>query len=132
METMRMFMIRNGFAYKNQKTHYQFSRERDDIVLMCDNYLEWINYYWRSVHDIYYQDETWVFKNMSPKNHDSFYLTQKKIQKTQKFRLVQMIVLLFHILEQTNMDFWTIVYFCSTEERDLIQTIMQKWIKMYL
>ena len=66
METMRRFMNNNGFCYKNRKTHYEFSREREDIMLMRDNYLEWIEKYRNEGYIIYYQDETWVFKNMSP------------------------------------------------------------------
>ena len=32
---------------------------------MRDNYLNWISYYRNEQYKIYYQDETWVFKNMS-------------------------------------------------------------------
>ena len=65
-------MRHNGFSYKTRKTHYEFSRERSDITLMRDNYLEWIQNYRNDGYVIYYQDETWVFKNMALKKSWQF------------------------------------------------------------
>lgn len=40
-------------------------RKMLDIVSMGDNYLDWIQKYREDGYRTYYQDETWVFKNMT-------------------------------------------------------------------
>ena len=66
--TLYRFMKSIGFAYEDKLSHYQHTRDREDIVKMRDEYLEWLNYYREQRYRIFYQDETWVFKNMtSPK-----------------------------------------------------------------
>lgn len=65
--TLHRFMIRIGFIHDERVTHYEHTRTRADIVSMRDNYLEWIQKYRSMGYSVYYQDETWVFKNMKSK-----------------------------------------------------------------
>ena len=53
------------FSYDERDTHYEHTRKRDDVIKMRDDYLEWTEFYRDSGYRIYYQDETWVFKNMT-------------------------------------------------------------------
>ena len=52
------------FVYDGRLTRYQHTKMRQDIIEMRDNYLEWIDNYRKEGRSIYYQDETWVLKNM--------------------------------------------------------------------
>lgn len=65
--TLYRFMLRSGFAYENKVSHYEYTKNREDVVSMRDNYLEWIQKYRDNGYSIFYQDETWVFKNMTCK-----------------------------------------------------------------
>lgn len=65
--TLHRFMQKHGFIFEEQVSHYEHTKTREDIVSMRDNYLEWISKYRDQGYQIFYQDETWVFKNMSPK-----------------------------------------------------------------
>ena len=65
--TMFIFMPRIGFVFKDQISHYERSKTREDIVAMRDNYLEWVRNYRNDGYEIYYTDETWIFKNMITK-----------------------------------------------------------------
>ena len=58
-------MKRIGFVYEDRATHYEHTRNRVDIIKMRDNYLDWIRKYREERCRVYYQDETWVLKNMS-------------------------------------------------------------------
>lgn len=71
--TLYRFMKIHGFIFEDQVTHYEYTKTRQDIVSMRDNYLEWICKYRSEGYNIFYQDETWVFKNMAPKKvwHDT-------------------------------------------------------------
>jgi len=62
--TLWRFMKTIGFIYKNRVSYYEHTRKRTDVVALRDNYLEWIEKYRDEGYDIFYQDETWVFKNM--------------------------------------------------------------------
>lgn len=65
--TLHRYMQKIGFVYKNRVSYYQHTKERQDVVAMRDNYLEWIQYYRENNYEIFYQDETWVFKNLTKK-----------------------------------------------------------------
>ena len=54
-----------GFIYGDKVSHYERTKEREDIVKMSDDYLDWIEQYREEGYTIYYQDETWVFKNIT-------------------------------------------------------------------
>ena len=58
-------MKRIGFVYEERVTHYEHTRNREDIIKMRDDYLDWIRKYREEGRRVYYQDETWVFKSMS-------------------------------------------------------------------
>ena len=59
------YMKSIGFSYDETDTHYEYTRKRDDVIKMRDHYLEWIEFYRKSGYRIYYQDETWVFRNVT-------------------------------------------------------------------
>ena len=63
--TLYRFMKSIGFVYEDRISHYQHTRDREDIVKMRDDYLEWIEYYREQGYRIFFQDETLVFKNMT-------------------------------------------------------------------
>ena len=65
IETLRVFMKRNGFVYSRLRSHCAYTKEREGIVKMRDYYLEWIKKYRASGYRIFWQHETWVFKNMA-------------------------------------------------------------------
>lgn len=61
-----------SFVYDEHVSDYEFTKNQDDVVSMKDNYLEWIKEYRKKGYRIFYQDETWVFKDMTCKKvwHD--------------------------------------------------------------
>lgn len=61
------FMKSIGFVHKGKVSHYEYTKTGADVIAMRDNYLEWINRYREDGFQIFYQDETWVFKNMHQK-----------------------------------------------------------------
>ena len=63
--TLYRYMKSIGFIYDDRISYYEHTKQRPDIVTMRDNYLEWIQKYRDEGYNIYYQDETWVFKNMT-------------------------------------------------------------------
>ena len=63
--TLYNFMKSIGFVYEDKLSHYEHTKNRTDVVSMRDNYLEWIAQYRAEGYRVYYQDETWVFKNMT-------------------------------------------------------------------
>ena len=63
--TLYKFMLASGFVFGDKVSYYEVSKKREDIVSMRDNYPEWIDQYGNNGNDIYYQEETWVFKNIS-------------------------------------------------------------------
>lgn len=65
--TLYRFKKRMGFIYGDRVTHYQYTKTRCDIIATRNDYLEWIHKYRDLGYRIYYQDETWVFKNMTCK-----------------------------------------------------------------
>ena len=64
-ETLYNFMLHTGYSFEKRQSHYEYTKERDDIICMRENYLDWINRYRNEGYRIFYQDETWVFKNMA-------------------------------------------------------------------
>ncbi|MEM1283260.1 MAG: hypothetical protein AAGG81_06875 [Chlamydiota bacterium] len=64
-ETLRRFMHKSGFLYDPRSIHYDYVKKRNDILLMRSDYYEWIADYRAKNYQIFYQDETWVFKNLS-------------------------------------------------------------------
>ncbi len=64
---MYRFMCFIGFVHNDRISHYKHTRNRNDIVEMRDEYLEWISYYRANGYSIYYQNENWVFKHMTNK-----------------------------------------------------------------
>ena len=54
-----------GFIYDDRAIRYEHTKQHPYIVTMRDNYLEWIQKFRDEGYKIYYQDETWVFKNMT-------------------------------------------------------------------
>ena len=63
----------NGFIFDHRINYYKVSKQCDDMISMWENYFEWIQKYRDNGYSIYYQDETWVFKNMTTKNMDRHY-----------------------------------------------------------
>ena len=63
--TLHRFMRSIGFVYGDRITHYEHTKKRLDVISMRHSYLDWIHNYRQSGFRIYYQDETWVFKNMT-------------------------------------------------------------------
>ncbi len=57
-----------GFVYNDSISHYEHTKNHTDIVEMPDDNLEWISYHRANGYRIHYQDETWVFKNMTSKS----------------------------------------------------------------
>lgn len=55
-----------GLVYENRVSHYEYTKKRQDVIAMRDNYLEWIEGYRQDGYLILYQDESWVFKNLAP------------------------------------------------------------------
>ena len=54
-----------GFTCNERVSHYEHTKNRRDVVAMRDDYLERVERYRQDVFSIFYQDETWVFKNMT-------------------------------------------------------------------
>ena len=54
-----------GFIYGEKVSHYEHTKQREDIVETRDDYLDWIEQYREAGYTIYYQDETWVFTKMT-------------------------------------------------------------------
>ena len=63
--TVYRFMKPIYFPYEDKLSHYQHTRDRKDIVKINDDYLEWLDYCREQGYQIFYKDETWVFKNMT-------------------------------------------------------------------
>ena len=58
-------MLSIGFIHGEKPSYYKDTKQREDIKTMRDNYLEWVKQYREEGYKIYYEDETWVFKNMT-------------------------------------------------------------------
>ena len=56
--TLYRYMQSIGFIYDDRISHYEQTKKRPNIVIMRDNYLEWIQKYREKEYNIYYQDET--------------------------------------------------------------------------
>ena len=63
--TLFRFMKSIGFVYGDKISHYEYTKSRADVITMRDSYLDWIRHYRESGYRVYYQDESWVFKNIS-------------------------------------------------------------------
>jgi hypothetical protein len=63
--TLHTFLTQHGFTFKLRKNHYDHQREREDIVVLRANYLEWVQMYRERGFCVFYPDEAWVFNNMS-------------------------------------------------------------------
>ena len=53
------------FIYDNRISYYGHTKQRPDIVIIRANYLKWVLKYRDEGSNTYYQDKTWVFKNMT-------------------------------------------------------------------
>ena len=62
--TLYRFMKKIVFVYDERISHYENKNMMRDIIKMRDDYQEWIDKYRNASRRIYYQDETWLFKNM--------------------------------------------------------------------
>ena len=62
--TLYKFMQQTGFKFSHCKSHYDYTRERPDVMTMRENYLLWLSKYRQEGYEIYFQDETWANKNM--------------------------------------------------------------------
>ena len=63
--TLYRFVKRIGFVYEDRVTYYEHTRNRKDIIKMRDDYLDCIRKHREEERRVQYQEETWVFKNMS-------------------------------------------------------------------
>ena len=63
--TLHRFMVSNGFVHGERVSHYEYTKNREDVVRMRSDYLQWVQKYRNEGYRVYYQDETWVFKNMT-------------------------------------------------------------------
>jgi hypothetical protein len=61
-------MRAHNFTFSNRKNHYEVAKERTDIQFVRENYLRWVMAYREQGYTIFYQDETWVFKNIAHSN----------------------------------------------------------------
>ena len=59
------FMKSIGFIYNERVSHYKHTKNCRYVVAMRDDYLEWVEKHRKDGFSISYQDETWVFKNMT-------------------------------------------------------------------
>ena len=57
-------MLKTRFEFSTFKWHYEYTREREDVVRMRENYLIRVAKYHADGFEIYFQDETWANKNM--------------------------------------------------------------------
>ena len=64
--SLHRFKRKNDFAFGPLKIHYEYTRERADIIAIREKYLFWIQKYRNEGYHIFYQDETWLNKNVSP------------------------------------------------------------------
>ena len=63
--TLYNFMKKIEFVYDDRAAHYEYTESREDVTKMRDDYLDWIQNYRTEGRRIYYQDETWIFKDMA-------------------------------------------------------------------
>lgn len=63
--TLYRFMLRIGFSFGTGKSHYDHVKESLEIQEQRASYIEWVRKYRREGYKLFYQDETWVFKNMA-------------------------------------------------------------------
>ena len=65
--TLFRFMRRVGFSFSDRPSAYDKAKERPEIRAMRADYLERIKMHRAEGRTIFYQDETWIFKNMARK-----------------------------------------------------------------
>lgn len=53
------------FSYEEKSSHYQHTRDTEQIVKMREDYIEWLDCYQERRYRIFYQDKTWVIKHMT-------------------------------------------------------------------
>ena len=63
--TLWRCMAKIGCAFGDRKTCYEHARERNDIKAQRSSYIRWVKKYRAEGHKLFYQDETWTFKNMA-------------------------------------------------------------------
>ena len=63
--TFHRKMKEAGFEFSERPSPYEKAKESAKIQAMRADYLEWLKGYRAQGKDIFYQDETWIFKNMS-------------------------------------------------------------------
>ena len=64
--TLFRFMLRLGFGHSPRQYYYEGVREREDILEMRANYLQWISQYRKDNYIIFFQEETWANQNFAP------------------------------------------------------------------
>ena len=55
----------NWFAYDDCVTNYEYTKSREDVIKMCDDYLDWIHNYRTDGRRIFDKDENWIFKKIA-------------------------------------------------------------------
>ena len=63
--TLYRFMKKIGFVYDDLVTYYEYTKSREDVIKMRDDQLDSIQNYRTEGRLMYYQDETWISKNMA-------------------------------------------------------------------
>jgi hypothetical protein len=66
--TLHRYLLRSEFTFSAHKFHYEHTKERPDNVLLRENYLKWVEKYRNEGRVVFYQEETWIFKNMTQSN----------------------------------------------------------------
>ena len=64
-ETLRRFTMKSGFTNAPKATYYQYLREQTNVINQRIKYLNVLKSYRQQGYYIFFQDETWLSKNMS-------------------------------------------------------------------
>eukprot|EP00172_Hildenbrandia_rubra_P002716 Plantae.Rhodophyta-Hildenbrandia_rubra.ctg379.p1 GENE.Plantae.Rhodophyta-Hildenbrandia_rubra.ctg379~~Plantae.Rhodophyta-Hildenbrandia_rubra.ctg379.p1 ORF type:complete len:337 (+),score=33.89 Plantae.Rhodophyta-Hildenbrandia_rubra.ctg379:1455-2465(+) len=63
--TLYRYMLQIGFTFGRGKTYYEHVTERPDIRQQRSAFIRWVRHYRSEGYEIFYQGETWVFKNIA-------------------------------------------------------------------
>lgn len=63
--TLHRHMGKIGFTFGARSTYYEYVTERPDIRQQRASHIRWIRQHRSEGYEIFYQDETWVFKNIA-------------------------------------------------------------------
>jgi len=64
--TLPRAMTDAGFTFSRGPNHYDVAREKRPIVKQCENFIKKMQEYHADERTIFYTDETWENKNMTP------------------------------------------------------------------